>query len=146
MFPHHPLAEKDAYTLKRAGKRTRRPELVVCVVGELGALGCGAGLHCLLRGCPSSHGTAVGIHHGVGGLNPVGGNRDRSAVDGDPQRLRRAGQDPVRVAVGWVHGTPYCILPEKDVGRVRQNFVNEDRWGRVTRCRALVARSGGGAA
>jgi len=43
MFPHHPLAEKDAYTLNRAGKWMRRPERVVSAAGGLGALGCGAG-------------------------------------------------------------------------------------------------------
>ena len=43
MFPHLPLAENDANTLNRAGKRTRRPERVVTAEGGLGALGCGAG-------------------------------------------------------------------------------------------------------
>jgi hypothetical protein len=43
MFPHHPLAEKDAYMLNRAGKQTRQLERVVCVAGGLGPLDCGAG-------------------------------------------------------------------------------------------------------
>jgi len=41
--PHHRTAEKGAHTLNRAGKRTRRPERVVRVVGGLGVLDCGAG-------------------------------------------------------------------------------------------------------
>ena len=43
MIPHHSLAEKDAHTLNRDGKRMRRPERVVRAAGGLGALGCGAG-------------------------------------------------------------------------------------------------------
>ena len=41
--PHHPPAQKDAYTLNRAGKRTRRPERMDSVAGGLRMLGCGAG-------------------------------------------------------------------------------------------------------
>jgi len=36
VLPHHPPAEKDGHTLNRAGKRTRRPEQVVCAAAGLG--------------------------------------------------------------------------------------------------------------
>ena len=56
-----------------------------------------------------------------------------SSVHGEEQRLLGAAQDLVRRAVGRVQGSPDCILPEEDVGGVRQILVDEDSRGRVPR-------------
>ena len=75
----------------------------------------------------------VRLHHDVGGLNPAARHRDVSSVHGDAQRLLVAAQDLLRQAVGRVQGSRDCILPEEDVGGVRQIFVDEDSRGRVPR-------------
>jgi hypothetical protein len=86
-------------------------------------------------GNPSGHGVIVGLHHDVGGHNPVCRYRDWSAVNVDSHRFVRAGQNPVGAAVGRVQRAPYCILSEEDVDRVCQVLVDENGRGGVARCR-----------
>ena len=85
-------------------------------------------------GCSSGCSATDGRCRDEGGFNLVGRHCDMPAVYGDPHRFSCAVQDLVRATVGRFQGAPYCILPDKDMGRVCQVLVGKDRHGDVT-CR-----------
>jgi hypothetical protein len=110
---------------------------VVCVASGLNVFGWGAG--CAV--CSGGARAVVGLQHDVGGFNPVGRHRDRSAVYGDAHSFLRAGQDLVVAAVGRVQGAPYCILPEEDTGSLPDPCGQTQPWTR-RRCASIFPKSG----